>query len=135
MENVLNVTSIEELKRVSSGEIVSLPPFVEGSEFNARLKRPSMLAMAKSGRIPNELLVSANELFTNGINKTAVNNISDSNLMTEMINILEMFCEDAFVEPTYNQLKENGIQLTDEQMFAVFQYAQAGVESLKSFRK
>ena len=65
-QNVSNenkVTSIEELKKVAFGEVVELPSFVQGVPFYARLKRPSMLAMTKSGRIPNELLVEANKLF------------------------------------------------------------------------
>ena len=44
-------------------------------------------------------------------------------------------CEESFVEPTYNELKSNGIQLTDEQQLFIFSYAQRGVDALKSFRK
>ena len=56
----LNVTSIEELVKASQGTLVELPPFAEGTRFVARLKRPSMLAMIKGGKIPNSLLLAAN---------------------------------------------------------------------------
>ena len=57
------VTSIEELKQYSNGTVVELPCFAEGQPFVARLKRPSLLGMVKQGKIPNTLLVRANELF------------------------------------------------------------------------
>ena len=63
----LKVTSIEELIKYSKeGEIVELPPFSEGKPFVARLQRPSMMELAKSGKIPNKLLTSASKLFVNG---------------------------------------------------------------------
>ena len=60
---VETVTSIEELKQYSNGTVVELPCFAEGQPFVARLKRPSLLGMVKQGKIPNTLLVRANELF------------------------------------------------------------------------
>ena len=137
-QNVSNenkVTSIEELKRVAFGEVVELPGFVEGVPFYARLKRPSMLAMTKSGRIPNELLVEANKLFVNGTASVATQNQMDSDMMKSLFDVLDIICEDSFVEPSYNELKANGIKLTDEQQLFVFAYVQRGVDALKSFRK
>lgn len=130
----LKITSIEDLRRMSNGEIVSLPPFVKGTEFNARLKRPSMLAMVKSGRIDNELLVSANELFSSGASGMASSNVKDASMMKKMFDVIDCICEDSFVEPTYNDLKSNKIELTDEQLLFIFSYAQTGVKELKSFR-
>lgn len=137
-QNVSNenkVTSIEELKKVAFGEVVELPSFVQGVPFYARLKRPSMLAMTKSGRIPNELLVEANKLFVNGTASVATQNQMDSEMMKGLFDVLDIICEDSFVEPKYEELKANGIQLTDEQQLFVFSYAQRGVDALKSFRK
>lgn len=135
VSNEIKVTSIEELKRVAFGEVVELPGFVEGVPFYARLKRPSMLAMTKSGRIPNELLVEANKLFVNGTAVVATQNQMESDMMKSLFDVLDIICEESFVEPTYNELKSNGIQLTDEQQLFIFSYAQRGVDALKSFRK
>lgn len=133
-EKVLNVTSIEELLKSKQGEIVELPSFSNDVPFVARLKRPSLMAMVKSGKIPNELLEEANKLFTGGPGAVVSSNV-DKNMMDKLFSILENICEEAFVEPTYEQLKQNGIELTDEQQLFVFDYTQRGVESLKSFRK
>ena len=131
----LVVTNIEELKRQMQGELVELPGFSEGCRFVARLKRPSMLSMVKRGKIPNELLVEANKLFSNGPSKTAALNQLDSKMMNNMFDIIELICKESFVEPSYEVLKENGIELTDEQQLAIFSYTQRGIESLKSFRQ
>lgn len=135
MSENLKVTSIEELKKVALGELVELPGFTKDSSFVARLKRPSMLAMTKSGKIPNELLVEANKLFVNGTAAVATQNQMDEKMMNDLFSILEIICQESFVEPSYKELKEAGIELTDEQQMFVFSYAQRGVEALKSFRQ
>lgn len=131
MEN-LKITSIDELKNI--GEIVELPAFDESHPFVAKLKRPSLMAMAQQGRIPNSLLTSANKLFTKGPAGTAVAEIADENMMKEMFQVIDLLCEAAFVEPAYNELKENGIELTDDQYLFVFDYTQRGVKALEKFR-
>lgn len=135
MSENLKVTSIEELKKVALGELVELPGFTKDSSFVARLKRPSMLAMTKSGKIPNELLVEANKLFVSGTAAVATQNQMDEKMMNDLFSILEIICKESFVEPSYKELKEAGIELTDEQQMFVFSYAQRGVEALKSFRQ
>lgn len=133
--NDLKVTSIEELKKSAFGELVELPGFIEGQTFVARLKRPSMLAMTKSGKIPNELLVEANKLFTGGTANVAREGQMDEDMMNKLFSILEVICSESFIEPTYKELKENGIELTDEQQMFVFSYSQRGMQALKSFRQ
>lgn len=131
MENMCKVTSIEELRAAASGTIVELPPFAEGHPFYARLKRPSMLALVKGGKIPNELLTSANTLFVKGAGSM---NTLDEDLLNRLFGVMDVLCEAAFVEPTYAQIKEAGIQLTDEQITFIFGYSQNGVRELNSFR-
>lgn len=131
----LKVTSIAELKKMANGEVVELPGFTDGTTFVARLKRPSMLAMAKTGKIPNNLLGAANKLFIGVGNVLNQNNSkANSDALAELFDIIEIICEECFVEPTYKDLKDNGIELTDQQKLAVFTYTQRGVKSLESFR-
>lgn len=125
----MKVTSILDLQEYAKGVIVELPGFAEGQPFVARLRRPSMLVLAKSGKIPNELLATADSLF-NGT-KRATNN---PNALKEITGILEIMAEAALVDPSYNDLKEVGLDLTDEQFMAIFNYTQAGVRALDSFR-
>lgn len=129
---VLTVTSIEDLKQYSSGgNIVQLPSFAEGQPFVARLKRPSLLGMVKQGKIPNTLLVKANELF---IQDGAGFDPEEQDMMAQMFEVLDIIAQETFVEPTYKEIKEAGIELTDEQMMFIFNYSQQGVKALESFR-
>lgn len=133
MENELKVTKIEDLLKIKDGELVELPNFSNDVPFVARLKRPSMLAMIKTGKIPNDLLDEANGLFTNGAVKT-INNSIDREVMVKMFELFEVICEEALVEPSYKDLKGAGISLTDEQQIAIFSYTQSGVKALEPFR-
>ena len=134
MNKELKITSIEELKNIEKGEVVELPPFVGEIPFVARLKRPSMLALVKSGKIPNSLLTQANKLFVGGVEGVASRGMENEEMLDELFDILDVICEAAFVEPSFKDLRDNGIELTDEQYMAVFTYTQQGVKSLESFR-
>lgn len=128
MDN-MKVTSIQDLVEFSRGEIVQLPSFREGCPFIARLKRPSLMMLVKSGKIPNQLITSANKLFNGkGIDD------SKEESMGQAMEIFEIICDSTFVEPKYADLKEAGVELTDEQFMAVFNYTQAGVKALIPFR-
>jgi hypothetical protein len=127
----VNVTSIEDLKNYASGTIVEMPPFAEGQPLIARLKRPSILGMAKQGKIPNSLLVKANELFLqNGAGLDA----EEEDTMKQLYDVLDLIAKETLVEPTYEEIKSVGLELTDEQMMFLFNYSQQGVKALESFR-
>ena len=125
------ITSLKTLQEYAEGQVVELPPFAEGQPFVARICRPSMLILAKSGKIPNELLDTANNLFVNG--KPDIK--KDLDVLSTVYDLLEVFCEACFLEPTYQELKDIGLQLTDEQLMFVFNYAQTGVRALEPFRE
>lgn len=126
----MKITSIKDLREYAKGAVVELPEFAEGQPFVARLKRPSIMDMARSGKIPNALLVRANELFTN----SAGLNPNEENMMSELMDVMESIAAESFVEPTYQEIKESGITLTDQQLMAVFNYTQNGVKALENFR-
>jgi hypothetical protein len=127
----VNVTSIEDLKNYANGTVVEIPPFAEGQPLIARLKRPSILGMAKQGKIPNSLLVKANELFLqNGAGLDA----EEEDTMKQLYDVLDLIAKETLVEPTYEEIKSVGLELTDEQMMFLFNYSQQGVKALESFR-
>lgn len=124
------VTSLEQLKQYANGNIVRLPDFAEGQPFYAKLKRPSILGMAKQGKIPNSLLVKTNELFV----QSGSLDTEENSMMQEIYDVIDLIASETFVEPTYDEIKSTGIQLTDEQMMFIFNYSQQGVKALESFR-
>lgn len=124
------VTSLEQLKQYANGNIVRLPDFAEGQPFYAKLKRPSILGMAKQGKIPNSLLVKTNELFV----QSGSLDTEENSMMQEIYDVIDLIASETFVEPTYDEIKSTGIELTDEQMMFIFNYSQQGVKALESFR-
>ena len=122
------VTSIATLSLYAQGQLVELPGFGEGQPFYARLRRPSIMGLTKSGKIPNALLSAATELFTGKQDK------NDPVDLAEIVGVVEVICEAAFIEPTYQQIKNIGLELTDEQLMAVFNYSQKGIKALEPFR-
>jgi hypothetical protein len=124
------VTSLEQLKQYANGNIVRLPDFAEGQPFVAKLKRPSILGMAKQGKIPNSLLVKTNELFL----QSGSLDTEENSMMQEIYDVIDLIASETFVEPTYEEIKSTGIELTDEQMMFIFNYSQQGVKALESFR-
>lgn len=127
----LSVTSISALKRQSLGEVVSLPGFIDGEDFVVRMRRPSLLSLVRKGKIPNTLLNEATELFNNGTSTVGVN----GNTLEDMMDVIDIICDASLLEPTYKEIQDNGIELTDEQLMAIFAYSQRGVNGLRQFRK
>lgn len=126
------VTSLNQLKDYMNGAVVRLPDFAEGQEFYARLKRPSLLRMVQNGVIPNELLTKTNELFVNS--DTLESDVDNEKLMSDMMQIFEVVADATMIEPTYQELKDNGIELTDQQLMFLFSYSQQGVNTVSNFR-
>lgn len=127
--SLTKVTTIEDLKEYAKGQIVQLPPFADGQPLIVRMKRPSLMILAKSGKIPNKLLKTATEMF-NGEKST---DDEDFDALSKTLELLEIICEASLVEPKYKDFKSAGIDLSDEQLIAIFNYTQRGIEALNSF--
>lgn len=127
----LKVTSISDLHMYGQGKVVRLPDFAEGQPFVARVRRPSMLVLAKEGKIPNALLNAANELFAGGGSGMDADN---PQMLHDLYSICEVVAKAALLEPTYDDIVGAGIELSDNQMMALFSYTQNGVKALEPFR-
>lgn len=131
-ENMMNVTSIADLQSYSGGTVVRFPDFAEGQPFVARVRRPSMLVLAKQGKIPNTLLSSAGELFSKG---GAGLDSDNDGMLGDMYDICHVICEACLVSPTLAEIESVGMELSDDQIMSIFNYTQVGVKALESFRK
>lgn len=135
MEN-LQITSLEQLKKVKQTQIINLGKFEDGTEFIAELKRPDLLAFMTEGKIPNTLLQEAAEVFngkTATMDKATIEN--DTTALKQLGELLEFLCEETLVNPSYSEIKSIGITLPLEMKTTILTYVQAGIEGLKSFRE
>lgn len=130
-ETVATTTSIAELKQYSKGTLIELPCFAEGQPFVARVCRPSLLGLARDGKIPNELLGMVNEMFTSS---SEVYDTNNKEMLKEMAEVIDLLVSNMLIEPTYCEIQDAGIELTDDQKIFLYNYSQTGVKSLKSFR-
>lgn len=132
MSNQPKITTFEELKTFANGEIVELPAFVDGQRLVVRMRRPSVMVLMKSGKIPNSLLNTANSIFADTANKDSIEQNPD--FFKEMVGVMDIIAEASLLEPTYQDFKDAGLQLTDEQYMAIFNYTQKGIQALQPFR-
>lgn len=127
-----DVTSFSDLEKYSSGQIVELPPFAEGQPFVAKIRRPSMLALIKSGKVPNALLNTASSLFNGSFNSTSKD---DNDAMSKLFQVLDVVADACLIEPSLEDIHKAGIELSDDQYMYIFNYTQRGVKALESFRE
>lgn len=126
-----DITTLEALSSYTSGSVVELPSFGEGQPFIAMIRRPSMMQLAKNGKIPNSLMSKATDLFAKGTQSMVG---VDKSTISEMYDIMRVMCEAALVKPTLEEIESVGLTLSDEQMIAIFSYTQDGIKALESFR-
>lgn len=125
------ITSFTDLQGYANGTVVRFPDFGEGQPFVARVRRPSLLVLAKSGKIPNALLATASTLFSKGSGGL---DTDDTHLLSDMYEICEVIATAALIEPTMDEIKQAGLELSDDQLMAIFSYTQTGVRALETFR-
>ena len=126
-------TSISQIASYKDGAIVELPSFADGQPFVARLRRPLMSSLIRSGKIPNSLISQATSLFANGAGALGNNDGSTPN-MSELFEVIDVIVESALLEPTLSEIRSVGMELTDDQQMAIFAYTQRGVKALEQFR-
>ena len=128
----MKVTNLKDLKNIAKGEVVELPSFSE-TPFIAKLKQPSLVGLVASNRMPNHLIGLATALFNADSDK--VNKITETQKgIKELYELMLIVAEECLVEPTMNDIREAGLELTDIQLTAIFNYSQRGAKVLESFR-
>lgn len=132
----LRITSATDLAEFSKGNLVKLPDFAEGQPFVAMLKRPSVVTLLSNGMIPNPLLPAAMELFEGEQDKKEENRSLDEKAKEyqDTRTVLEIVAKSTLVSPTYQEIEEAGIELTTQQLYAIYNYTQVGLKDMLSFR-
>lgn len=131
-DEAMHITTVSDLQSYAAGTVVRFPDFGNGQPFVARVRRPSMLALAKQGMIPNSLLTAAGELFAKGGDGLDADN---ENMLGNMYNIMDIVATAALIQPSMEEIKSVGLELSDDQMMAIFNYTQTGIKALETFRK
>ena len=75
-------------------------------------------------------MMTANALFTGDNSKSAM----DEDFYREVLGVIEVIAEASLVEPSWKELQDEGIELTDDQYTFLFNYTQKGIKALEPFR-
>jgi hypothetical protein len=73
-------------------------------------------------------------MFKNGSGELVNKAIDDVESLKDLVGMMEVFAEASLVNPTYAQIKEIGLTLTENQLIGILQFAQGGVKALENFR-
>lgn len=131
----MQVTSIDQLKKIKRTEVILVGAFEDGTELVAEVKKPDMMALMASGKVPNALLKPAMQVF-NGKTKEITDKVGENDLeaLKDMVGLLDVFAKETLVNPSYKDIQDCGIDLTMEMKLNLMAYAQGGVQALESFR-
>lgn len=131
----MQITSLEQLQAIKQTEIVPLPDFEDGTPLVVEIKKPNMMQLMVSGKIPNTLLTIATEMFNGKTGQVMGKASEDIKTLKDLVGIMEVLAEASLVKPSYKDIKKLNIQLTENQLMAILMYSQGGVKSLENFRK
>jgi len=118
--------------------LIEIPGFEPEEVFTVRVKPVSIMSMMMQGKLPNSLLQIVNGLFDGKTGPKDVEHMSDEELggllsnteqMRDLSNMMRKVCEEALLEPTYEEI---GQAMTDEQVQSIFnQLTARKVDELK----
>lgn len=120
------VTPLSDMRAAAGVSEIVIPGYVPEETLTIKVRRPSLLSLAQSGRIPNALLPAAAQLFGEKSGQAD---------FSETAGVIKCIVDAALVEPTAAQLASEGIELTDVQMMYIYNYVLSGVDQLSRFRK
>lgn len=134
------VITAQEFIKMSSKE-VEISGFEEGQKIIVRLKPVSLQTMMIDGKIPNELIKVVDDLFKGKKESNKVPTMEEAEEasksismkdITEMMGLMNAVCNEAMVEPKFQEVKD---YMTDEQKNEIFAWTQRGVKEIESFPK
>ncbi|MGN1370180.1 MAG: hypothetical protein ACI4WX_15020, partial [Aristaeellaceae bacterium] len=123
----LKATSVTALADIGKGELVELPGWTDDKPFVARLRRASLTGMIRAGKIPNPLIAAAQKLYE-GARSASKASFEDT------AKVVRTVVSEALVEPKETVLEEAGLELTEQQVDAIYMYAIRGPKALEAFR-
>lgn len=125
------VTPLETLLEMAptQPEELALSGWRPGTEISVRVKKPNFYTLLANNAIPNPLLPEMQKLFVR--RQVAEEHAKGTQDFAKALIHIAKAC---LVEPSYAQLEEAGVELTDDQLLEICMYATLGPELLRTFR-
>lgn len=122
------ITPLEAMQAAIQPEEIALSGWRRGQEITVRVRKPNFYALLAKGSIPNPLIPEMDKLFVRRDRKGYAE--PDAKFAETLVAIAEL----TLVEPSYQELTDAGVELTDDQLTELSIYATSGAEALATFR-
>ena len=137
----MSVITLEEIKQRAQGTILEIPDWDGNGKIEVQVRRIDLVvSIMKSGILPNELKVAAEEVFTGTQEGKLEEDLKKQLQNRENIKLEEFFAaldnmvKEALVEPRYDDVQAV-YPFTLAQKMAIFFWLMEEVQDLKSFRE
>lgn len=132
--------SVDDIKKsLDSGYQVEITGFRADEDpedsFPCVLKKIDLLAWLINGKVPNELTTAVEDLFNlSKAKKKTVEEYNDIDQIREGYKLNEWIARESMVEPKFDDLKDAGVYLSQQQLLDIYVFQMNGVNALKQFR-
>ncbi len=122
----MSVISAKEFRERAT-RVIEIDGFSQGERIEVRIKPASILNLYVSGKLPNNLLSTVQDLFNIKDDNKNVNKVfDDPEMMKASLKLMDLVCEECLVEPKYSEISD---LLTDNQKGQIMTEAQGNVKA------
>lgn len=119
---------LEKMAEKHGAQMIQIHDWDGTGLIEVKARRPGLYNMASMGFIPNPILGAMQALFSGDPRQI---NAVDAKKQGECITQIAKY---ALVEPTYQEILDAGLELTDLQLTDLYQFALAGPARYAAFR-
>lgn len=126
----MSVISAKEFRERAT-RVIEIDGFSQGEKIEVRIKPASILNLYVSGKMPNNLLSTVQNLFNMKDNDKNINDdkninkvFDDPKMMKASFELMDLVCKECLVEPKYEEISD---LLTDNQKGQIMAEAQGNV--------
>lgn len=120
----MSVISAKEFRERAT-RVIEIDGFSQGEKIEVRIKPASILNLYVSGKMPNNLLSTVQNLFNMKDNDKNINKVfDDPKMMKASFELMDLVCKECLVEPKYEEISD---LLTDNQKGQIMAEAQGNV--------
>lgn len=122
----MSVISASEFRKRAT-RVIEIDGFEPGEKIEVRIKPASLINLMVSGKLPNDLLATVEELFNKGDDlKNQDVFAQGADKVKEIMGLIDLICDQSLVEPLFGEIKD---VITDNQKMQIMSAAQGNVKA------
>lgn len=122
----MSVISAKEFRKKAT-RVIEIDGFEPEEKIEVRIKPASLINLMVSGKLPNDLLATVQELFNAGPDEKPTDVFEqDADKVKEVLKLIDLVCEQSLVEPKFEEIKD---VITDAQKMQIMTEAQGNVKA------